>query len=87
VKEKQSSTTSEVIQCFRFGEKRGRGNTHFGRGKEHVKRLLVLTHWCGVAASSRSWAASRLTRGVRQPVGPKGCLGRIMLWRSNMLSK
>jgi hypothetical protein len=40
VEEKQS-TVSEVIRCFGFGEKRGRGNTRFGRGKEHARRLLV----------------------------------------------
>jgi hypothetical protein len=32
---------SEVLQCFHFGEKRGRGSAHFRRGKKHVGRLLV----------------------------------------------
>jgi hypothetical protein len=31
---------SGVIQCFCFGEKRGRVSVHF-RGKEHVRWLLV----------------------------------------------
>jgi hypothetical protein len=39
VEEKQSMV-SRVIQCFYF-EKRVRGNTRFGRGKEHARRLLV----------------------------------------------
>jgi hypothetical protein len=38
--EEKRSTTSVVLQWSYFGEKRGRGNTHFGRGKEHVRRLL-----------------------------------------------
>jgi hypothetical protein len=36
VEEKQL-TISGVIQCFRFGEKRGRESAHFKRGKEHAR--------------------------------------------------
>jgi hypothetical protein len=36
--EEKRSAASEILQCFRFGEKRGRGNTRFGRGKEHATR-------------------------------------------------
>jgi hypothetical protein len=32
---------SGVIQCFCFGEKRGRVSVHFRRGKDHVRWLLV----------------------------------------------
>jgi hypothetical protein len=42
------------------------------------------------AAGSRSRAAFGLTRSGRQRVGlvgPEGCLGRILLWRSNRLPK
>jgi hypothetical protein len=42
VEEKQSMM-SGVIQYIHFGEKRRRDNTHFGREKEHVRRLLVPT--------------------------------------------
>jgi hypothetical protein len=42
---------------------------------------------CATATDSRSRVASGLTRGRRQPVGPKACLRRILLWRSNSLPK
>jgi hypothetical protein len=42
--EEKRSTMSGVIQCFCFREKRGRGSAYFGRGKEHVRWLLVSTH-------------------------------------------
>jgi hypothetical protein len=59
----------EVLQCFRFGEKRRRGSTCFGRGKEHRRAALgssvegrpedatARRH----AAGNRSQAASGLT--------------------------
>jgi hypothetical protein len=47
--------------------------------------------WRRVAtADSWSRVASGLTRGGREPIGPVGlkdCLCRILLWRSNGLSK
>jgi hypothetical protein len=43
VEEKQSMV-SGFIQYFCFREKRGRGITYFGRGKEHVRWLLVPVH-------------------------------------------
>jgi hypothetical protein len=39
--EENWSTTSGVLQCFHFWEKRERGSARFRRGKEHVGRLLV----------------------------------------------
>jgi hypothetical protein len=36
VVEEKRSAVSGVLQCFCFGEKRGRGNTRFERGKEHA---------------------------------------------------
>jgi hypothetical protein len=51
---------SEVIS-FDFGEKRGRGGAHFGRGKDMRARLLVPTQRCVAAIGSRSRTASGLT--------------------------
>jgi hypothetical protein len=39
--EEKRLALSEVLQCFRFREKRGRGSACFGRGKEHVGWLLI----------------------------------------------
>jgi hypothetical protein len=47
--------------------------------------------WSDAAvADNRSQTMFGLTRGGRQSVGPvrlKGCLGQMLLWRSNRLSK
>jgi hypothetical protein len=76
---------SGVNQCIRFGEKR---DAHFERGKEHVRRLLLprggATRGCsGMVVcgdgQQTELMASGLTRGVRQLIGLKGCLGRILL--------
>jgi hypothetical protein len=40
-----------------------------------------------MTAGSQSWVTSELTRGGRQIVGLKDCLSRILLLRSNKLSK
>jgi hypothetical protein len=74
-----------------WGEKR-KGQRPFRKGKRACEAALAnrmkgrtkdaTVRWCAAAANSRSRAASRLTRGGRQPigsVGPKGCLGQILL--------
>jgi hypothetical protein len=95
--EEKRSTVNEVLQCSHFREKRGRGINRFRRGKEHTRWLLFPARRCDrriqrsvAVASNRSQTTSRLSRGRRQPVGPvalKCCLGLILLWRSNRLSK
>jgi hypothetical protein len=93
VMEEKWLAASGVLQCFLFEEKIGRASP-ISEGE----RSMQGSSWfpCGgvtggcsgaVAHGSRSRAACGLTLGGRQVVGPKGCLGRIPLWRSNMLSK
>jgi hypothetical protein len=64
--EEKWPVASEVLQFFRFGEKKGRGNTRFEKGNEHKGRLLVLT-WkdyggCSSAVSAIDW--SRVASGL-----------------------
>jgi hypothetical protein len=51
---------------------------------------VVAARRCAAAADNWSRVASRLIRDGRQPVEPvrpKGCLSRILVWRSNRLPK
>jgi hypothetical protein len=79
--------TSGVLQCFRFREKRERGNAPFRKGKGADEAALG-SHTEGwpedaIATDNQSQTASGLTRGGRQPVRlvrPKDLLSKILLW-------
>jgi hypothetical protein len=61
------------------GEKRGWGSTRFRREKEHKEALGSLVEGRPEDVVVQRWP----TAGV----GPKACLGQILLWRSNSLPK
>jgi hypothetical protein len=62
--EEKRLTMSKVIQCFYFGEKRGRGSAYFERGKEHVSGSWFLH---GGATGGCSGTAVRVGRRLNWP--------------------
>jgi hypothetical protein len=80
-----------------FQRKESKGQHPFRKGKGAHMVVLdsrvegqpedVVVRRCAAVADSRSRASSELTRGGRQPVGPKDYLCWILLWRSNSLPK
>jgi hypothetical protein len=79
-REEGVARASEGVARASEGDRNTRGGSWFScRG--------VTEECSGAAADSRSGAASGWTRGEGQPIGPKGRLGWILLWRSNKLPK
>jgi hypothetical protein len=65
--EEKGLTTSEVLQCFCFGKKRGRGSACFGRGKKHIYGSLG-SRVEGRPKDAAMWRRASVTGGRSQTV-------------------
>jgi hypothetical protein len=94
----QISYDDTLTLPFRGEQRKGQRLFREGKGAHEVVLVSHTEGWledvaawqCAVVADNRSRMTPWLTRGGRQsfgPVGPKVCLGRILLWRSNRLPK